>query len=74
MTTRTYCVGLPVVIVVSADGTVRAEVDLSEASDLWEGVPTNDDMTLAFTEDEVEADIATVEAAVRNNEVKVVSW
>lgn len=65
---RSYVVGLPVVITVYADGSVKAEVDLSEASDI-----DSDHACLEQdTSDEViDADSRTIENAVVQAEVVV---
>jgi hypothetical protein len=60
---RTYCIGLPVGITVYADGRVTAQVDTSEASDLWEGQPMEEGMVPVYTTEEVDADVAAVTAA-----------
>ena len=57
MSARTYVVGLPVLVTVDDDGTVTAEVDMSEADDLWSGEPD-------YPTGVVDADIRTIAAAV----------
>lgn len=75
---RTYVVGLPVVISVHPDGTVTAEVDLSEAADLWDGIPTEGDGTPEvplrplYGDDEVAADTQAVTLAVDEGRVGLV--
>lgn len=71
MDERNYTVGLPVTITVHADGSVTAEVDLSEASDLWDGVPTDQSGLVLYSNREVERDITTVNLAVRDGRVEV---
>lgn len=68
---RTYCVGLPVVITVHTDGRVEATVDLSEASDLWEGAMHDDQGEFLVTEDEIKTDIRRVSFAVKTDQVGV---
>lgn len=58
MTPRTYVIGLPVVITVHDDGTVEAQVDLSEASDLDDG------LTEVVDDELLEADVKRVRTAV----------
>ena len=66
--TRYYVIGLPVVIAIDADGTVRAEVDLSEASDLRDAsAPEEQDNS----DDLVDADIAAIDAALEAGKVVV---
>lgn len=70
MSSRTYVIGLPVVITVYDDGTVTAEVDLSEAADLNDAsIPEGQaddigtlDRDSAAVEDAVEAKRVTVTA------------
>lgn len=59
---RSYCIGLPVTITVHADGRVEHEVDLSEATDLDEGEPTDDEGNGLYTVPQIDADMAAVEA------------
>jgi hypothetical protein len=52
---RSYVIGLPVVVTVYPDGRVTAEVDLSEADDVWEaticeGQPDDEDTLTADKE------------------------
>ena len=61
---RSYWIGLPVGINVYADGAVTYEVDLSEASDIAEGQPTDSDLVPLYPEAVVDADTETVSAAV----------
>lgn len=61
---RSYWIGLPVGITVHADGRVTYEVDLSEASDIAEGQPTDSDLRPLYAEADVDADTETVSAAV----------
>lgn len=65
---RTYVVGLPVVLTVHADGRVTAEVDLSEAYDVWDSsTPEGQD----DSEDVLVADSETISAAVDAKTVAV---
>lgn len=65
---RSYCTGLPVVMDVMSDGTVRFEPDLSEATDdLWEAAPTDDRSKVLYTDEEIEADIKVIDAAVNRH-------
>lgn len=66
---RSYVIGLPVIVTVHEDGTVSAEVDLSECDDLHEA--TEDSESPAYTSAEVDADIATVGAAIRAKTISV---
>jgi len=70
---RTYVIGLPVVITVADDGTVTAEVDLSEASDLHDSSASYDERLDALPEPErdavIDADIAAVQKAVEEGRV-----
>ncbi len=68
---RTYVVGLPVAITVDPDGVVSAQVDLSEASAIHEGQPTNDEGEPEYPADLVDADMNTIENAVIQALVKV---
>lgn len=72
---RTYVIGLPVVITVHDDGTVTAEVDLSEASDLHDSSASYDEALTALSDDErdaiIDADIDRVENAVIQATVRV---
>lgn len=65
---RSYVIGLPVVITVYDDGTVKAEVDLSEASDLHDSSVSFDQTLEALPDDErneiMDADIDRIENAV----------
>lgn len=60
MEPRTYCIGVPVAITVSDDGTVSYSVDLAEADQLWE----DPDSTENLPEDVVNADALRVAADV----------
>lgn len=79
MAPRTYVVGLPVVFTVHDDGTVTAEVDLSEASSApWEDsgiryVRVNDEWVEAepYEEDVLIADSEAISAAAENNAITV---
>lgn len=67
---RSYVIGLPVVITVHPDGRVQAEVDLSEASDLFDSsvsYPEGQD----DSEDTVIADIEAIDKAVEEKRVEV---
>jgi len=56
---RTYVVGLPVIVTVHDDGRVEYEVDTAEAAgDIWENIP--DESTL--TDEEITADQDRIEA------------
>lgn len=68
MASRCYVVGLPVVVTIHDDGRVTAEVDLSEASDLWDASTPDGQDTSDVT---VEADAAVVEQAVADKRVEV---
>lgn len=65
---RCYVIGLPVVVTVHDDGRVTAEVDLSEAADLWEASTpdgqANDDATVG-------SDVTAAEKAVEAKAVVV---
>lgn len=65
---RTYVVGLPVVITVHPDGTVTAEVDLSEADDIFDAsTPEEQD----DSEEVLIADKETISDAVEQDRVTV---
>lgn len=65
---RTYVVGLPVVLTVHDDGRVTAEVDLSEAYDVWDAsTPDGQD----DSEDALITDSETISAAVEARTVDV---
>ena len=66
MSARTYVVGLPVMVTVYDDGRCTYEVDLSEADDLWETEPD-------YPTSVVDADIATVSAAIAAGTITVTS-
>lgn len=70
---RTYVVGLPVVLTVHSDGSVTAEVDLSEASDLDDASITEDMQALPqdFLRNLMDADSKIIEDAVVQATVKV---
>jgi len=57
MSARTYVVALSALVTVGDDGAVTAEVDMSEADDLWSGEPD-------YPTGVVDADIRTIAAAV----------
>lgn len=63
---RSYCIGLPVVITVHADGEVTYDVDLSEADDIDEGVPEAESGDPMYTDTEVAEDIDTVQRWLHN--------
>ncbi len=60
---RTYCIGLPVIITVHDDGTVQFEIDKSEAYDIWEGAPTDDEGNPTYDEAQIQADSDRISAA-----------
>lgn len=70
---RTYVVSLPVSITIQPDGTVIAEVDLSEASDLRDASVTEDMEALpqGFLTSLLEADASIIENAVIQARVEV---
>lgn len=57
---RAYWIGLPVGVTVHDDGAVTYEVDTSEATDIDEGAPVDDELVPLYSEAEVEADRAAV--------------
>lgn len=68
MASRTYVIGLPVVVTVHDDGRVEAEVDLSEAYDVWDAsTPEGQD----DSEDVLTADSEAISAAVEDKTVAV---
>lgn len=68
---RTYVVGLPVVITIHPDGSVLAEVDLSEAYDIYDGAPLDDDLMPLYDDETINVDVLTVSAAVAAGQVVV---
>lgn len=65
---RAYVVGLPVVLTVHDDGRVTAEVDLSEAYDVWDASTPEDQDD---SEDVLISDSEAISAAVDAKTVTV---
>lgn len=68
--TRSYVVGLPVVLTVQDDGRVTATVDLSEAGDLRDVDPPGDAGTPEWYAT-LDADVARINAAQERGEIEV---
>lgn len=62
MAQRSYVIGLPVVITVNDDGTLTAEVDLSEAADIHE----DEDAYEKYGEAQLDEDIAFVQTRIES--------
>lgn len=60
---RHYTLGLPVMISVHSNGSVTFEVDLTEADDLFDGVPTDENLIPLYDDIDVEVDQMIVSAA-----------
>jgi hypothetical protein len=63
MAERIYAIGVPVAITVGDNGSVTFDVDLTEASDLWEGRLTDEHGDPISTDADCDRDSLFVEAA-----------